>query len=78
MDQNVGRTDRYTRIATGAAVLGTGVTTGGPVRSLAAVGVGGTMLATGATGYCPAYDLVGVDTREEGDVGDGVGVAADR
>lgn len=67
MRQNVGRMDRRARIATGAALVGAGIVSRGPVRSAAALGVGGTMLATGATGYCPAYELVDVDTRGNGD-----------
>lgn len=66
MDRNVGRTDRRARIAAGAALVGAGVATGprSPLKSTAAVGVGGTMLATGLTGRCPAYEVVGVDTTE--------------
>ncbi|MDQ2053415.1 MULTISPECIES: DUF2892 domain-containing protein [Halobellus] len=73
MEQNVGRMDRRARIAAGATLLGAALTTRGPVRRAAALGAGGTMLATGATGYCPAYDVAGVDTRENDASPDGSG-----
>ncbi|MEF8774272.1 MAG: DUF2892 domain-containing protein [Halobacteriales archaeon] len=55
------------RIGVGAALIGGAVATGPlhPVKSTLAIGAGGTMLATGATGHCPAYEVADVDTTEE-------------
>lgn len=66
MKRNVGSTDRHARIAAGAALVGASVATGpkAPLKSTAAIGVGGTMLATGLTGHCPAYELADVDTTD--------------
>lgn len=65
MERNVGDTDRTARVAAGAALLGAGIATPGPVRSAVSVGAGGMMLATGATGRCPAYSVLGIDTTED-------------
>lgn len=66
MERNVGSTDRTARIAAGAAMVGASIATGprAPLRSTAAAGIGGTMLATGLTGRCPAYTVAGIDTTE--------------
>jgi len=66
VNRNVGTPDRTARIAAGATLVRTGVATGrtAPVRSAAAVGVGGTLLATGSSGRCPADEVAGVDTTE--------------
>ncbi|MEF8831053.1 MAG: DUF2892 domain-containing protein [Halobacteriales archaeon] len=55
------------RIGVGAALIGGAVATGPlhPVKSTLAIGAGGTMLATGATGHCPATEVADVDTTEE-------------
>lgn len=67
MDRNVGRTDRKARIAGGSALVGAGLLAGpkAPVKGAAAAGVGSVMIATGATGRCPAYELAGIDTLEQ-------------
>lgn len=62
MDQNVGTADRYARIAAGTALVGAGAASPEPVGTAAGLAAGGVALATGVTGYCPAYDGLGVDT----------------
>ncbi|QSG06283.1 YgaP family membrane protein [Halapricum desulfuricans] len=66
MERNVGRTDRNARIAAGSALVGAGLLAGpkAPAKSAAAAGVGSVMVATAATGRCPAYELAGIDTLE--------------
>ena len=66
MKRNVGRTDRTARIAAGSALVGAGVLMGPKslVKGAVTTGAGGMMVATGATGRCPAYKLAGVDTLE--------------
>ena len=58
MTQNVGRIDKWLRIAAGAVILGLG--------ALGALGwwglIGIVPLATGLMGNCPAYGLIGVNT----------------
>ena len=66
MQRNVGRTDRTVRVTTGAALLGASLLSGpkAPLKSAAGTTIGGAMIATGATGHCPAYELADVDTLE--------------
>lgn len=67
LPKNVGPGDRVLRTVVGVALLGTGIwgltsddhlsdTTSGVLMGVSAV-----PLATAATGYCPLYQLVGID-----------------
>ncbi|MFD1686200.1 YgaP family membrane protein [Halobellus litoreus] len=68
MEQNVGRTDGIARVAIGAiagvislAILGNAVS--GPAILSPILGIVSIMmLATGATGRCGVYSLIGVNT----------------
>ena len=69
MEQNVGQTDKLARIAVGAvlglaslAILGDYVSANeilSPILGIAAL----VMLATGATGTCGVYSVLGIDTN---------------
>lgn len=65
MIRNVGTLDRYARIAAGTALMGAGAASPEPVGTVAGLGTGGIALTTGVTGYCPAYDIVGIDTTTD-------------
>ena len=58
MNQNVGRTDKWLRIAAGVMILGLGAF--GPLGLWGLIGI--VPLATGLMGSCPAYSLIGVNT----------------
>ena len=58
MTQNVGRIDKWLRIAAGAVILGLGAV--GPLGWWGLIGI--VPLATGLMGNCPAYGLIGVNT----------------
>lgn len=65
MNLNVGRTDRWLRVALIAPVLVVtallvGVTT---VAGVVALVLAAVMLATGLTGFCPLYRVFGISTR---------------
>jgi hypothetical protein len=68
MTLNMGNVDRGFRVfvvapvAIVAALLVGAGTVGGVVLFV----VAGIMLATGATGFCPTYTLVGISTRPRG------------
>jgi hypothetical protein len=57
MKINVGGIDKFLRIAVGLALIAWALV-GGPVWAW----VGVVLLATGAIGWCPAYNLIGVNT----------------
>jgi hypothetical protein len=57
MKINVGGIDKILRIAVGLALIAWALM-GGPVWAW----VGVVPLATGAIGWCPAYNLIGVNT----------------
>jgi hypothetical protein len=57
MKINVGGIDKILRIAVGLALIAWALM-GGPVWAW----VGVVLLATGAIGWCPAYNLIGVNT----------------
>ena len=64
---NVGNTERFLSAITGVGLLVRGIKGGagivGPVRALMGIG----LLFRAATGYCPAYGAVGVNTRDRSD-----------
>ena len=76
MKKNVGRIDRAVRIVLGASLAIVGVLGYAGLVGLAFLGIGQALagvvialvgvvlLATGATGVCLVYGLLGVDTRE--------------
>jgi len=70
MEQNVGRSDSIVRIALGAVagLLSLGILGGmapGPMVLSPILGVVAiVLLATGVTGRCGVYSLIGVDTCE--------------
>ncbi|MBK9036802.1 MAG: DUF2892 domain-containing protein [Myxococcales bacterium] len=66
MPQNVGTGDRIVRTVVGLGLAGAGIygLTGGDwstTTSGVLLGVSAVPLATAATGYCPLYQLVGID-----------------
>lgn len=68
LPQNVGTADRLVRGALAAALVGVGSyrlanDAPNPTLSKVLVGVAAVPAATGAAGYCPLYQLVGIDTN---------------
>lgn len=65
--RNVGGGERAASIGAGAilALIGAGRRT---LPGMLVAGLGGALLYRGATGYCPAYGAMGVDTAEDRDV----------
>lgn len=65
MKTNEGTTDRVIRVLVGLGLLSLLVI--GPVPGWGFAGLVGVLpLLTGATGYCPTYTLIGIDTRRGG------------
>jgi uncharacterized membrane protein HdeD (DUF308 family) len=63
MTCNVGGTERGIRIVLGIVLVGVGAFAGLPDAGMyAAYVVGAVALVTGAVGYCPAWQLFGVNT----------------
>lgn len=62
MTQNIGSIDRWLRSAAGVVILGLGAF--GPLGWWGLVGI--VPLATGLTGRCPSYSLIGVNTCRRG------------
>lgn len=60
MKTNVGSIDRAIRVIAGLAILSLWFFLEGDARWFALVGL--VPLATAATGWCPAYTLVGINT----------------
>jgi len=60
MKPNVGNTDRIIRIVAGIILLGAIFVIEGNLRWLGLIGV--VPLATGLFRWCPAYELLGLDT----------------
>jgi hypothetical protein len=68
MKQNVGSTERFARLALGAAALAAASRAEGWQRvALAGIGISG--ISTGLTRYCPINEALGVDRIETVDVG---------
>jgi len=66
LPRNMGPIDRTLRVALAATLVGVGayrLSNDSPNKGLsyALMGVAAVPLATGATGYCPLYQLLGVD-----------------
>lgn len=61
--QNVGETERFTSLASGAVVALFGLARRDPL-GLVLAGVGGALLYRGATGNCPLYRAMDIDTTE--------------
>jgi DUF2892 family protein len=63
MTCNVGGTERGIRIVVGIALIAAGALAGLPEAGMyAAYVVGAVALVTGAVGYCPAWQLFGINT----------------
>jgi hypothetical protein len=63
MTINEGKTDRILRALAGVVLLALAFFAGlGGVAFWVALVVGVVMLATAATGFCPAYRLIGINT----------------
>jgi len=60
MNKNIGKIDRYARIAVGALLI-IWALTGGPIWAW----IGVVPLATALMGYCPAYSLIGMNTGKK-------------
>jgi hypothetical protein len=72
MQPNIGRTDRYIRLALGSWFLASGTARMARDPDLMACGMGllgSVMLAEGVLGVCMAYHMAGIDTRDDGDGG---------
>lgn len=65
IEKNVGKIDRNARIAIGSALLGATSLSKSNWGKLAILGGGIAMLATGVTGKCWMYKLLGVNTNDE-------------
>ncbi|MBK7075623.1 MAG: DUF2892 domain-containing protein [Myxococcales bacterium] len=68
MPKNVGTVDRVVRTVIGLGLAGTGVyglATGdlSDTTSGVLMGVSAVPFATAATGYCPLYQVLGIDTQ---------------
>jgi hypothetical protein len=63
MPCNVGGTERGIRIVLGIALIAAGALAGLPEAGMyAAYVVGAVALVTGAVGYCPGWQLFGINT----------------
>jgi uncharacterized membrane protein HdeD (DUF308 family) len=63
MSCNLGGTERGIRIVLGIVLIGVGALAGLPEAGMyAAYVVGAVALVTGAIGYCPAWQLFGINT----------------
>jgi hypothetical protein len=60
---NEGRGDRATRIVAGALLLAGGWVLTSGLLGIVVLAVGAVALATGISGWCPAYTVCGVSTR---------------
>lgn len=61
---NVGDTERVASLISGALLTALGLTHR-TVPGLIAAGIGGTLLYRGASGYCPAYGALGIDSAHD-------------
>ncbi len=66
MIQNVGRTERLIRAVVGAVLLILAIATLSGLWAWVAGIVGAVMLGTAALGYCPPYQLLGINTNKAG------------
>jgi hypothetical protein len=64
---NTGRLDRAIRLVLGLVVLGLYGASDPPLKYFTLLGL--IPLATGLTGFCPLYRILGVSTRRGSDVG---------
>jgi hypothetical protein len=68
MQPNIGKTDRYIRLALGSWFLASGAARMARDPDMLACGMGllgSMMLAEGILGVCVAYHLAGINTRED-------------
>ncbi len=64
MIKNVGQTDKTIRIVLGALLLILALAALGGALKLLAIIIGLVLVATGFMNSCPAYSLLGMDTRK--------------
>ncbi len=69
MEMNVGPIERWFSVFTGAALGGFGLSRGS-LGGLALAGLGGALIYRGATGHCPCYEALGINTAEQADEGE--------
>ncbi len=62
--QNVSNPERWVSVIAGTAITGYGLARRS-LSGLALAGLGGALLWRGATGNCPAYDLLGISTHRK-------------
>ena len=60
MQCNVGKTERVIRVIAGVAIIGAGF-----LYQSWWGAIGLVLLLTGATGYCPPYQLLGISTNKK-------------
>lgn len=63
LPNNVGKTDKYARIGVGALLILLALT--GTIGAWGYIGL--VPLVTGLLNTCPAYTLLGINTRKEGE-----------
>jgi len=64
VNPNVGSVDRAVRVVLGLALLSAFFLLAGPLRWLGLAG--GVLLLTAASGLCPLYSVLGINTRPAG------------
>lgn len=62
MQQNVGTIERAIRILLGLAILAWGLLLSNPISWWGLIGI--VPLATGLISYCPAWTLLGINTKK--------------
>ncbi len=75
MDRNVGSVERLLSIAAGSVLVAFASRRLRSPLGMTLLATGGEMLFRGATGFCPVYKLLQVDTHEMDEVGVGIRVA---
>ncbi len=63
MNVNIGTLDRILRLVAGLLLAGIGAAMASGGWAIAALAVGAVMILTAVVGFCPAYTLLGIDTR---------------
>ncbi|WP_245291311.1 YgaP family membrane protein [Methylobacterium aquaticum] len=63
MNANIGTLDRALRLVASLLLAGTGAALASSGWAIAALAIGAVMGLTAVVGVCPAYTLLGIDTR---------------
>ncbi len=74
-DRNVGKVERLLSVAAGSVLIAFASRRLRSPLGKTLLAAGGEMLFRGATGFCPVYKLLNVDTQQMDDVGIGIRVA---